>query len=861
MSDGSTAVSTPERREAPLIFFSYCRVEPDRSVALRLSELLQQQFDVFIDQNLEPGADWGAEIETTIAGASCVIVLISEHSKRSPHVRAEVELAHTRYREARRPAIIPVSVNFEGHPGYPLSAYVSPFQFAAWKGPEDTERLAEELVKAVRRAVERSKRKRPSAPAEGAQSRGLFAWLSGRRSSKNRTKLIRRVRRDWIEGFLYRALYRVARVELDLSPVDGKALRPVDLYLRRPEEPAQLLASAASVASIFSEQNGQLLILGAPGAGKTTLLLELTEDLLEAAEDDTTVPVPVPFNLSSWANSKKSLRDWLAYELNHLYDCPGKLAIRWIRGEKIIPMLDGLDEVPEADREACVAAINEYRKEVGGEIVVTSRVAEYDALTTRLIIPGAVVINLLTKSQVEQYLEGGDERSKAVLAAAREDDTIWEVLDTPLTLDVAVLGSSTSEPWYLPSGTVEERRAALFLRYIDRMLEWRAVERRFQREQFQHWLGWLAFALIKRNQTQLRLEDLTRDYLKTKRQHRIATALATLGVGVPVAVSLKLLGYSGSSDWLGVATIYAWLSASVAAAFGAVLGLMFAICIACALALRVLQDAISGDSARFQRTVTGLILLFIGITTAFALALGLGATAFNSLAAFLLFGQGSWVGTGAFCALLVWAGMTFGPWRPVDEVRWSWRKATEHFRLHACLVIALGLLSTLILGWRGLAQGVIFGAFMSLIVMMITGLTPGELKEKVRPNEGMRRSARNGAIAAVAGFLYGSALFAILFREPQWWSGGVIVAIVLGLLRGWAFCAQHWSMRLVLWRSGVAPLRYTQFLDASAERIFLHRVGGGYIFVHRMLMNCFAAIYSAATSEPMVLPSASQAKD
>ncbi|NEO16045.1 MULTISPECIES: hypothetical protein [unclassified Moorena] len=33
---------------------------------------------------------------------------------------------------------------------------------------------------------------------------------------------------------------------------------------------------------------------------------------------------------------------------------------------------------------------------------------------------------------------------------------------------------------------------------------------------------------------------------------------------------------------------------------------------------------------------------------------------------------------------------------------------------------------------------------------------------------------------------------------------------------------------------------YARFLDYAADRIFLQKVGGGYIFIHRMLMEHFA---------------------
>ena len=38
----------------------------------------------------------------------------------------------------------------------------------------------------------------------------------------------------------------------------------------------------------------------------------------------------------------------------------------------------------------------------------------------------------------------------------------------------------------------------------------------------------------------------------------------------------------------------------------------------------------------------------------------------------------------------------------------------------------------------------------------------------------------------------------------------------------------------------MVPLKYARFLDYAASLIFLRKVGGGYIFVHRLLMDHFA---------------------
>jgi hypothetical protein len=46
----------------------------------------------------------------------------------------------------------------------------------------------------------------------------------------------------------------------------------------------------------------------------------------------------------------------------------------------------------------------------------------------------------------------------------------------------------------------------------------------------------------------------------------------------------------------------------------------------------------------------------------------------------------------------------------------------------------------------------------------------------------------------------------------------------------------------MLYRLGYAPWNYTRFLKYATDRLFLQKVGGGYIFVHRMLMEHFAAM-------------------
>ena len=59
-------------------------------------------------------------------------------------------------------------------------------------------------------------------------------------------------------------------------------------------------------------------------------------------------------------------------------------------------------------------------------------------------------------------------------------------------------------------------------------------------------------------------------------------------------------------------------------------------------------------------------------------------------------------------------------------------------------------------------------------------------------------------------------------------------------LGGGAAVIQHYALRLALWRAGKLPRDYIGFLDYAAQRLLLRKVGGGYIFVHRTLLEYFA---------------------
>jgi hypothetical protein len=69
---------------------------------------------------------------------------------------------------------------------------------------------------------------------------------------------------------------------------------------------------------------------------------------------------------------------------------------------------------------------------------------------------------------------------------------------------------------------------------------------------------------------------------------------------------------------------------------------------------------------------------------------------------------------------------------------------------------------------------------------------------------------------------------------------------------------KHYALRLILCLNYYTPFKFISFLDHCAKLILLKKVGGGYIFIHRMLLEYFAELNPAQTSRTATLTQASE---
>ena len=115
------------------------------------------------------------------------------------------------------------------------------------------------------------------------------------------------------------------------------------------------------------------------------------------------------------------------------------------------------------------------------------------------------------------------------------------------------------------------------------------------------------------------------------------------------------------------------------------------------------------------------------------------------------------------------------------------------------------------------------------------------------PNQGINFSLKNSLTLLLV--LFGlSVLILGLIGLRYGLFLGLFFGVTVGLNRGGLTVIKHYALRLILWRSGYTPFKFIQFLDQCARLILLKKVGGGYIFIHRMLLEYFSDIPTQHTS-------------
>jgi hypothetical protein len=247
---------------------------------------------------------------------------------------------------------------------------------------------------------------------------GAFAPVPGKLALNSEVNVLEQlagvVREQWLEEATRRGLNHPLPLALRWNAADsGRMSNPgatrkvlPRLWGKGVEQRRLLTGSLSEVSERFVQLPIQrLVVLGEPGAGKTVLAIQLLLDLMERRARDTKVPVLLP--MASWNPEERSLREWIADQLGEMYPGLGapvsdgssapsiSLAEALMRDDLILPILDGLDEMPRHLRAVALQAMNlafAERRTQADPMVVTCRLHEYREIFESAASPSDPVV-------------------------------------------------------------------------------------------------------------------------------------------------------------------------------------------------------------------------------------------------------------------------------------------------------------------------------------------------------------------------------------------------------------------------------------------------------------------------------------
>ncbi|NER81246.1 MAG: NACHT domain-containing protein [Leptolyngbya sp. SIO1D8] len=602
-----------------------------------------------------------------------------------------------------------------------------------------------------------------------------------------------------VEDRLRQSLHNAILIRLDMAEQRSQVSRPWDSQLRTADQAPQSLAPDTHILEVFDRRDvgGKLLILGNPGSGKTTTMLDLAAELIKRANTQPDHPIPVMFNLSSWQSAKQGITDWLLSELKLKYGVSQKLGQTWLQQKTLLPLFDGLDELPPERQEPVVEQINEWLRSGEGpsRLLVCSRIEEYELYAAKLVLNGAICLEPLTDRQLQCYLNSM--KMGELWNTLQQDAELLALVRTPLLLSVSILANEgiDLEQWQQKQ-TTQERMTYLLDAYVERRLHEAVKSQEYPAgkqptaKQTRHWLVWLAKELRQTPQTEFLIEGIQPVSIADKK-NRILYYLSTILFVVFLAVTL--------SSFV--------LELHIGFLIGTLLGVIAII--NCALDQIFLSE-------NFFLSRTGIlngILLGLFMTV----IIGTLATATGSVLDGILWGF-SWGSFSGFFGsiLLGLKGKEIDNKNFPNQGMWNSLRNT---------VLQIGFLTGAMTIASGFINAILNGsAIMSLL-----------LGEKVFTDSAILMNH----------FSFKVLTFELFSGAIQGSISGFIIGIIWNLssksISG-INCLKHVCLRLVLFYEGNIPWDYARFLNHCTERLLLQRVGGRYRFIHKLVQEHFAAM-------------------
>ncbi|MGW3239750.1 NACHT domain-containing protein [Streptomyces olivaceus] len=285
-----------------------------------------------------------------------------------------------------------------------------------------------------------------ASPARTAIAR-TWAWNAERSDGTQldaaATALAYAVERHWAgEASRRRQRLAVDRIPLRWDTVHDP--RPRDVSTGATDGPRPDRGSIDELIEDYADRPSRLVVVGDAGSGKTGLCVDLTLALCRRRDRRR---VPVLLQLSGW-NPEVSFQDWIVHRLTEDYRFLSDTtkygtgaAMELLLHDRLLLLLDGLDELPSALRGQVLRALRE-NAHLPADTVLTCRSAEYRLTVAEEPLPDSRLIRLLpvsvddTVAYLESHFPDDLERWRQVVRSLRTDPSgpLATALSNPLML-------------------------------------------------------------------------------------------------------------------------------------------------------------------------------------------------------------------------------------------------------------------------------------------------------------------------------------------------------------------------------------------------------------------------------------------
>jgi transcriptional regulator with XRE-family HTH domain len=647
------------------------------------------------------------------------------------------------------------------------------------------------------------------------------------------------VARQWTAEAMMRSLGRPEPIQLRWScvrrtaTVAPPALPGRDRGTGEPV-PARLHGNLSDLITEFRQlPRRQLVVLGEPGAGKTALAVLLTLGLLASPEPREPVPVLLP--LSSWDPRNEHLYTWLARKLTEEYPGLGNAAAygphaaqRLVADERVMPVLDGLDEAPPELQAAAIDAID-LATAGGRPLVVTCRRAEYEDAVLRhgVVLASATVVEMqpVAVEDAARFLTArqppGRSPWQPVIEHLRHhsEGPLAQVMSTPLMVDLARTAYSdpASDPAELSDTARFPDQASLEEHLLDAFLPAAYPQQsprlvpaagirpaallHYEPQQTRRWLTFLAQHLQRAR---------TRDLAWWELAQAIPQPTRGLLFALPSAVIFAIAGVLAGGPRVGIVYGVAFGLAGFAAhSLGRPQG-----------PLRV-ELRFHGTAVHFlRRFAVGLV---IGVVLGFGWSLSRGLVLMLGLVFGLALGVHVWFDTPAD------ARSVSSPLTVLKQERTAALSYTLTFALSMGTFYVVADTFT-----NGSTYVPVFGGSFDIALALVTGAVITPL---ARLAFGRSGGLAYGLAAVAAGGL--------VFPHATTLRGGLLIGTVFAIAVGLAIFLSRASGSFILTRAwlamqGKTPLRLMRFLADAHRRAVLRQAGAVYQFRHASLQDNLA---------------------